>query len=410
MDPAFKGRTIVLGISGGIASYKACELVRELVKAGAGVRVIMTKSAQEFVRPMTLQTLSLNPVSTELFDLTQESQIGHMELARVADVLVIAPATANVMAKMAHGICDDLLTTVALAATAPIVLAPAMNVHMWRHAATQANVKTLAERGATIVGPEAGDLACGDVGEGRLAEIPAILEGIGKALTRQTLSGVRILVTAGPTREPVDPVRYLSNRSSGKMGYAIARAAQRRGAEVVLVSGPTSIPLPAGVRVIRVETAKEMHEACLKEFARADVVVKAAAVADFAVKDAGKKKIKRREQAPSIELVSNPDILADMGRKKDRQILVGFAAETHDVAKYAKAKLKEKNADLFVANDVSRSDAGFEVDTNEVELYFADGRVERSGLLPKDEVAGKILDAIEKLLPAIHQKANQMPA
>lgn len=410
MDPRLENRTIVLGVSGGIACYKACELVRRLTQAGAQVRVAMTASAQQFVQPMTLQTLSMHPVATELFDLTQESEIGHINLARAADVLVIAPATANVMAKLAHGIADDLLTTVALASTAPLVLAPAMNVQMWRHAATQVNLKTLAERGAHIVEPGAGDLACGEVGEGRLADTEQIIEAIAGALSRPSLKGVRFLITAGPTREAIDPVRYISNRSSGKMGYAIARAARRRGAEVTLVSGPVNLDPPVGVKMLKVETARQMHDAVMGALDGADVVIKSAAVADFAVEGASNKKLKRRETKPSIALTANPDILAAVGAKKGQRVLVGFAAETHDLKKYAREKLREKNADLFVANDVSRGDAGFDVDTNQVELFFADGREESTGLLSKDAVAERVLDAVESLLPEIHRRSNEMPA
>ena len=410
MDPRLENRTIVLGVSGGIACYKACELVRRLTQAGAQVRVAMTSSAQQFVQPMTLQTLSMNPVATDLFDLTQESEIGHINLARAADALVIAPATANIMAKLAHGIADDVLTTVALACTAPLIVAPAMNVHMWRHVATQTNLKTLRERGAHIVEPGAGDLACGEVGEGRLADTEQIIEAIAASLTPHSLQGVRFLITAGPTREPVDPVRYLTNRSSGKMGYAIARAAQRRGAQVTLVSGPVSLVAPAGMRVIKVETAQQMHDAVMGELGNSDVIIKSAAVADFAVADVSEKKLKRRETQPSIELTPNPDILAAVGKKKGQRVLVGFAAETHDLKKYAREKLREKNADLFVANDVARADAGFDVDTNQVELFFADGREESTGLLSKDQVAERVLDAVESLLPEIHRRSNEMPA
>ncbi|MCB0221287.1 MAG: bifunctional phosphopantothenoylcysteine decarboxylase/phosphopantothenate--cysteine ligase CoaBC [Chrysiogenetes bacterium] len=410
MDPRLENRTIVLGISGGIACYKACELVRRLTQAGAQVRVAMTASARQFVQPMTLQTLSMNPVATELFDLTQESEIGHINLARAADALVIAPATANIMAKLAHGIADDVLTTVALACTAPLVIAPAMNVQMWRHVATQTNLKTLRERGAHIVDPGAGDLACGEVGEGRLAETEQIIEAIAASLTPRSLQGVRFLITAGPTREPVDPVRYLTNRSSGKMGYALARAAQRRGAQVTLVSGPVSLAPPAGMKLIKVETAREMHDAVMGELDNSDVIIKSAAVADFAVAGASEKKLKRRETQPTIELTPNPDILAAVGKKKGQRVLVGFAAETHDLKKYAREKLREKNADLFVANDVARADAGFDVDTNQVELFFADGREESTGLLSKDQVAERVLDAVESLLPEIHRRSNEMPA
>ncbi len=406
MDSAFEKKTVLLGVSGGIACYKACDLIRRLTQAGAQVRCVMTKAAREFIEPLTLQTLSRNPVGTDLFDLTQESQIGHIELARAADAIVIAPATANTIAKLAHGLCDDLLSTICVASTAPLVVAPAMNVHMWRHPATQANARLLQERGVLLVAPSAGDLACGEVGEGRLAEISRVFESIGRVLTRPSLQGLRVLVTAGPTREAIDPARFLTNRSSGKMGYAIAAQAIRRGAQVTLISGPVSLAPPAGARLLRVESAREMYEAVMKELPGADVVIKSAAVSDFAAAAPSGRKLKRREGSSTIDLVPNPDILAEVGRRKEGRLVVGFAAETHDLDRYARGKLEEKNLDLLVANDVSRKDAGFDVDTNQVHLYFRDGRRETTALLSKDEAAGRVLDAVASLLPAIHREAH----
>jgi phosphopantothenoylcysteine decarboxylase / phosphopantothenate---cysteine ligase len=387
-----EGRRVLVGLAGGIACYKACDLVRQLRQAGATVDVVMTPGAREFVTPLTLQTLAGSPVATDTFDLTQESTIGHIRLADGADVVVVAPATANVIAKMAHGIADDLLTTVLLATRAPLVVAPAMNVHMWEHAATQANVRTLAERGARIVGPASGSLACGYEGAGRLAEAGDLLEAVAGALAPQDLAGERVLVSAGPTRETVDPVRYLTNHSSGKMGYAIARVARRRGAEVTLVSGPTALPPPPGVRVVAVESADDMRRALEAEFAGATVLVMAAAVADYRPAAPLGRKLKKAAADLRLELTRNPDIVSDLARSRNGRTVVGFAAETHDVAREARRKLREKGLDLVVANDVTAEGAGFGGDTNVVRLIDANGFDRALPVLPKDDVADRILD------------------
>ncbi len=402
-DPALSGRKVLLAVGGGIAAYKAVEILRALQKGGASVQVLMTKSAQQFVAPLTFQTLSGQPVATDLFSLTEESLIGHIRLARDSDVILVAPATANRLAKAAHGIADDLLATVLVATTRPVVMAPAMNVEMWNHPATQANKNILMDRGVVIVEPGAGDLACGEVGQGRLAEIEDIVEAVAAALTPKDLEGKRVLVTAGPTREPVDPVRYLSNRSSGKMGYAMAQAAARRGATVTLVSGPTALAVPAGIaKTVQVKTAADMFDAVKAALPAADVVVKTAAVADYRPKAPSDKKLKRREKSESsIELEPTVDILRTLGKNKGGRYLVGFAAETHDLKKYAQGKLAEKNLDLIVANDVSRSDAGFETDTNAVTLFFRDGKPVELPLGSKLSVATSVWNWITEDLKGL---------
>lgn len=390
------GRTIVYGVSGGIAAYKAAEVVRQLVRGGALVRVVMTRAACEFITPMTLQTLSGNPVSTNLFDLTQESQIGHIQLADAADLVLVAPATANIIAKMAQGMADDLLSTVLLATRAPVLVAPAMNVHMLEHAAVQENLTTLVRRGVRVVPPAVGSLACGYEGAGRLPDPEVIAIEAARALSAADLAGERVLVTAGPNREPLDPVRFLSNRSTGRMGYALASAAWRRGADVVLVSGPTALPDPHGVRTERVVTAAEMHGAVSREVGGASIVLMAAAVADYRPKSYSRQKLKKGTGRRSVELERTVDILASLPRSRGRRIVVGFAAETEDVVGNAQRKLAEKGLDLIVANDVSRSDAGFAVDTNAVTLIDASGS-EDIPLAGKDEVADLILDRVVRM-------------
>jgi phosphopantothenoylcysteine decarboxylase/phosphopantothenate--cysteine ligase len=392
MTTKLEGRTVVLGLSGGIACYKACEVVRLLATEGARVRVIMTAGAQRFVAPLTLQTLSGHPVATDTFDLTQESEIGHIRLADSADVVVIAPATANVLAKLAHGIADDLLTTVLLATRAPLVLAPAMNVHMWEHVAVQENVARLVARGARVVGPESGALACGYEGSGRLATPEAVVEEIRCALTPPDLAGERVLVSAGPTQEVVDPVRYLSNRSSGKMGYAVARAARRRGAEVTLVTGPTALPPPAGVSTVPVTSAREMARAVEEAFERATVVIMAAAVADYRPRAPKGRKMKKNGAALALPLEPTADILAGLGARKGRRLLVGFAAETHNLQAEARRKLRDKRLDLIVANDVTTAGAGFGSERNAVRLLDANGLDEAVPLSDKNDVAERIID------------------
>jgi phosphopantothenoylcysteine decarboxylase / phosphopantothenate---cysteine ligase len=387
---------ILLGVSGGIAAYKACELVRLFVQRGHEVRVVATPHALAFVSPLTLQTLSGAPVRSELLEATAESEISHIELADWAQVFLVAPATANVLAKLAHGVADDLLTTIALACTAPLVVAPAMNVNMYRHPATQANLDTLAKRGARIVGPGKGDLACGWVGEGRLVENEAIAAVTEAALAEPALRGEVVLVSAGPTAEPIDPVRVVTNRSSGKMGFALAEAAARRGAEVILVAGPVALATPHGVTRIDVETALEMRDAVLGACERATIVILAAAVADYAPAAVAERKLKReKSDSLVLELVRNPDILAEVVRRRGGRTVVGFAAETDHVLENARGKLARKGCDLIVANDVSRSDIGFDADRNEVVILGPspeDLREIPAG--PKSEIAERILERV----------------
>ncbi len=392
------GKTIVLGVTGGIAAYKAVELLRLLTKAGADVHVIMTKGAMEFVSPLTFQTLSMNPVSTSLFNLISEREIGHITLADRADLIIIAPATANIVGKLANGIADDMLTTTAMATKAPVLIAPAMNVNMYLSAAYRENEARLRGRGVLFVEPAKGLLACGWEGEGKLQEPPVIFEEVLTALAPKDLAGENVLVTAGPTREEIDPVRFISNHSSGKMGYAIARAARRRGAAVTLVSGPASLDEPYGVAMVRVESALEMRDAVLAQVPRSTVVIKAAAVADYRPAARAGAKIKKTKGDLTLELVKNPDILAELGKAKDGRLLVGFAAETDDLLKNADKKLTEKNLDMVVANDVGQKGAGFNVDTNIVKLLFRGGRVEELPLMGKDELADVILDRIVQMM------------
>ena len=389
-----KGRKIILGVTGGIAAYKAAELVRELVKAGAEVHVVMTRNAQAFITPLTLQTLSGNPVTTELFNLIAESEIGHIALADKAGVLVIAPATANIIGKIAAGIADDMLTTLVMATRAPVLLAPAMNVHMWENTICQENIQRLRSRGYHFIDPEAGELACGYEGNGRLAEISAIVEEIRLLLCPKDFSGEKILVTAGPTEEAIDPVRFLSNHSSGKMGFALARAARRRGAKVTLISGPTALPVPLQMQYIAVRSALQMQEAVLTHLESASILIMAAAVSDYRPKQKKPEKIKKSQLETVVELQLNPDILAEAGKRKNSRILVGFAAETENLLQGARQKLEKKNLDLIVANDVTQPGAGFEVDTNIVKLLDRSGKVEELPLMTKEDLADCILDRI----------------
>lgn len=394
------GARVVLGVSGGIACYKAALLLRLLVKAGAEVQVIMTARAAEFVGPLTFQALSGRPVFTDLFSLTQESQIGHIEAADGADLVVIAPATANTLARLSAGVADDPLSAVVLATHAPVLLAPSMNVNMWQHPATQANLQRLIDRGCRTVGPGSGFLACQWNGPGRLAEPEDILEAAVRVLGPGDLAGQRVVVSAGPTREAIDPVRFLSNRSSGRMGYALARAAARRGAEVVLVTGPVALEPPAGVEVVHVATAAEMASAVTSAATDADAVIMAAAVADYRPAAVAEHKLKKSADAMSLALERTTDILATLGasRKGRRPMLVGFAAETRDVAANAAGKLTAKGCDLVVANDVSQPDAGFEVDTNRVTLVDANGS-EDLALASKLAIAHAILDRLVERRP-----------
>jgi phosphopantothenoylcysteine decarboxylase/phosphopantothenate--cysteine ligase len=394
-------RRILLVVSGGIAAYKAPELVRALVKNGHHVRCVVTEAAKQFVAPLALQAVSGAPVRSALFDLGEESQIGHIELADWAELVIVAPATADLLAKMAHGLADDLATTLLLATRAPLLVAPAMNVNMWSHAATQSNLVTLRARGVRFVGPEAGELACGWEGLGRMSEPAAIAAQVELLLAPKSLVGVRTVVTAGGTREPLDPVRALTNRSSGKMGFALAAEAALRGAESVLIAGPSAQPTPPGVTRIDVESALDMRAAVLREQASAAIVVMAAAVADFRPARAAGRKIKKEDLGEdaglTLELIANPDILEEISRERGARIVVGFAAESHDVLAAARRKLARKGCDLLVANDISRGDAGFDSDSNAVLLLTPDGEVEELPLLPKSEVAARVFDRIEKL-------------
>jgi phosphopantothenoylcysteine decarboxylase/phosphopantothenate--cysteine ligase len=383
---------LVLGVTGGIACYKAVELVRLLVKDGFVVQVIMTRGAMEFVTPLTFQTLSGMPVATETFNLTQESEIGHINLADSADLFVIAPATANVIGKIAAGIADDLLTTVLMATKAPVLIAPAMNIHMYENPILQENVRKLRRLGYHFIEPAEGYLACGYEGKGRLPEPEKILEEIRRLLKKKDLVGEKLLITAGPNREPLDPVRYLSNRSSGKMGYALARAAIRRGAEVALISGPTELEPPAGARLTSVTTAAEMRHAVLEEFSGCTAVIMAAAVSDYRPVDFARKKIKRGKGPIELRLEPNPDILKEISARKNGKMLVGFAAETGKLVANAAKKLKDKNLDMIVANNVSEAGAGFDVDTNVATILDRAGTVRSLPLMSKDELAEQILD------------------
>jgi len=395
----FEGKQIVLGVCGGIAAYKAPELVRLYVKDGAQVHVVMTRSAQEFITPLTFQTLTGNPVHTDLFNLYQEKEIGHIALAERAELVVVAPATANLLGKMAAGIADDLLTTTLLATKAPVLLAPAMNVNMWDHPVTRRNLAQVREDGCRVLEPETGFLACGWEGKGKLPEPATIFQASIGMLVPQDLAGQAVLVTAGPTREAIDPVRFLTNHSSGKMGYAVARAAAQRGAKVRLVSGPTCLDPPSGVEVIPVDSAEEMRRTCLDAWEQTDILIKAAAVADYRpVRVAGDKLKKEREENLNLVLERTVDILGELGSKKGHRILVGFAAETRDLVENARKKLGKKNLDMIVANDVTREGAGFGGDTNIVRLLFADGREEDLPCLDKDVLAHRLLDRIAALI------------
>jgi phosphopantothenoylcysteine decarboxylase/phosphopantothenate--cysteine ligase len=389
-----ENKKIILGVCGGIAAYKAVELLRLLTKAGAEVHVIMTRAAQEFVTPLTFQTLSGNPVHTELFNLIAEREIGHISLADRADLFIITPATANIVGKIATGIADDMLTTTVMATKAPVIFAPAMNVNMYTNPIYRENEEKLRRSGYQFVAPVTGSLACGWEGEGKLAPPEVIFEATVAALCPKDLAGLAIMVTAGPTREEIDPVRYISNHSSGKMGYALAREAARRGARVILISGPTSLASPTGVELVRVGSACEMQSAVMARVDECHAVIKAAAVADYRPIERKSIKIKKKDEVASIELIKNPDILALLGALKRRPFLVGFAAETGTVCEYAAKKLSEKNLDMIVANDVSQPDAGFNVDTNRALLLFKDGRSVAYGLMTKDELADKILDHV----------------
>jgi phosphopantothenoylcysteine decarboxylase/phosphopantothenate--cysteine ligase len=396
----FRKRTVVLCVGGGIAAYKACEIARVVVRGGGTVRVAMTPAATRFVGPLTFQALSGAPVLTDLLDPAAESTYGHLAMARMADLMIVAPATADLLARLRAGMADDAVTTSVLAATCPVLLAPAMNTRMWRNAATQENVAALRGRGYHLVGPAAGELADGDVGEGRMAEPADVGAAAARLLGRLDLAGRRVLVTAGPTREPIDPVRFISNPSTGKMGYAIARTAASRGAEVVLVSGPTALPDPDGVRVVRVVTAEEMSAAVGTALDGLDLFVGAAAVSDYRPREISPQKRKKGPADETLVLSRTPDILAGLGQRFAGQVgapvLVGFAAETEEVIARAREKLKRKGCDLVVANKVGAPGAGFGSDTNRVALVSATELAEIEG--PKEKVAEAILDWILPVL------------
>lgn len=397
MARRLEGKTILVGVTGGIAAYKTAELVRSLTRAGANVRVMMSAGGQQFITPLTLQTLSGNPVSTDTFDLTQESEIGHIRLADTADAVVIAPATANVIGKIAGGLGDDLITTVLLATRAPVLLAPAMNVHMYENPIVQANISRLRAHGFRIIEPEEGFLACGYEGKGRLAN-PAIIHAeVERAVTPQDLAGERVLVTAGPNREAIDPVRFISNRSTGKMGFAVAAAAWRRGADSTLIAGPTDLTTPHGVCRRDVTTAEEMRQAVIGQFEQASILLMAAAVADYRPMKTADQKLKKTAGPMTLELTRTVDVLAEIAPLKRKQIVVGFAAETENILTNAERKLTEKNLDLIIANDVASTDTGFAVDTNAVTIIGRDGQRHNVPLMQKDEVADRILDAVVAL-------------
>jgi len=394
-----KNKKIIVGVSGGIAAYKAAELVRLLVKAEVDTRVAMTLNATKFVTPLTFEALSGNKVIWDMFG-RQGGAIDHITWSQEADLIIIAPATANFIAKMAHGIGDDFLSTMIIATTAKTLVCPSMNSRMLLNPAVKDNLELLKERGIMVMEPGEGQLACQTEGPGRLPEPEEIVEQALVLLSKQDFSGLNVLVTAGATVEPIDSVRYITNRSTGKMGYALARAARRRDASVTIVSGPTTLTPPYGVKFCGIKTAEEMREAVFENRADCDVIIKAAAVSDYRPRRSFQHKIKKGEDDISLELIKTPDILAQLGKAKKKApcILVGFAAETENLLENAREKLKEKNLDMIVANDVSRDDAGFGTDTNAVKIIYADGRVEDSPLMKKDEVADLVLDRVKELL------------
>ncbi len=396
-------RTIVLGVTGAIAAYKACELTRLFIRGGYTVHVIMTEHARAFVSPLTFSTLSGNPVAGEMFDGQAPETIKHIDLADEADLIVVAPATANIIAKVSAGIADDLLSTVILATKAPVLFAPSMNVNMYENPITQGNINRLSELGFQFVEPGVGWLACGWEGKGRLAEPDRIFERAVTLLTEQDLSGMKVLVTAGPTREAIDPVRFISNRSTGKMGYAVASRAVCRGAQVVLISGPSHIEAPAGVELVDVISAGDMARAVTDRFGWADVVIKAAAVSDFTPANPCDQKMKKDDCGDTIKLSRTEDILLGLGKIKGNSILVGFAAETEEVPANARKKLIEKNLDIIVANDVSGKDSGFAVDTNIVRIIQREGPEMELPLMKKEEVADEILNRVRKLWKKTHR-------
>lgn len=410
---------VILGIGGGIAAYKAAELVRALAARDFEVQAVMTRAAEEFVRPLTFAALTGRKVITGLFsdvgaDATLSSAVEHIAVAQDNQMLIVAPATADLLAKFAHGIADDFLTTTHLAFRGPVILAPAMNTHMWNHPATQANLTSLRERGYHVLDPDSGSLACGMVGPGRLPDPEAIADYANRLRERDTvphdLNGDTVLVTAGPTVEPIDPVRFISNRSSGKMGYALAEAAAQRGARVILVSGPVHLPPPVGVQVVPVQTAAEMRDAVLYHAQVASVVIKSAAVSDYFVSDPPSQKLKKTATRLSLALDPTPDILAELGNRKRSYLLIGFAAETQNVLEEARRKLAAKNCDMVVANLVGREGSGFEADTNEVDIIMSRGQVVHAGPASKLEIAHRVLDQLPTLRLSAHASAEEVLA
>lgn len=403
----FVGKRILLGVSGSIAAYKAVELLRALMREGAEVSVVMTDAATRFVTPLTFEVLSRRPVATDLFAAHQEML--HLTLPEQADVFVVAPATANTLARLALGMGDDLLSAMALTASCPLIVAPAMDGGMWNHPTVQEHVAQLRARGVTVLDPEEGPLASGRIGQGRLTDEQTILAAVeARLLPKQDLAGQRVLVSAGPTQEPIDPVRFIANRSSGKMGYAIAEAARERGAEVLLVSGPTSLPVPAGVRCLRIETAEEMAKALTTNLRWSTIVVMAAAVADFRVKTPAGRKIKKQDGAwKTLPLEPTEDILQTLSRQRSRQILVGFAAETEALLPHARKKLQDKDLDLIVANDITAEGAGFGSDRNAATMLGRDGMEISLPLMPKRQMADRILDALSPLIARATQRSSR---
>ena len=394
-----KGKKVVLGLTGGIAAYKAAEFVRLLAKGEVDVHVVMTQNAQKFIAPLTFQTLSGNPVVTDPFALLEEAQIGHIALADLAELVVILPATANVIGKIANGMADDFLSTMVMATKAPVLFVPSMNVNMWENKALQKNIQILLDRGYHLLEPGEGELACHWYGKGRLPELNEVVEKMEDLLSPKDLEGEQILITGGPTQEPIDPVRFITNRSSGKMGYALAKMARRRGADVILVSGPTPLSLPRrDIKQVLVRTAEEMRQAVFTNLEGSSVVIKAAAVSDFRPKVVSQKKIKKGNFNSTLALERTKDILEELGKKKGDRILIGFAAETENLMANAKKKLQEKNLDFIVVNDVTRPGSGFAGDTNQVKVLYSSGKAKDLPLMTKEEVSQFILDDVAKLL------------
>jgi len=396
MKTVIEKKNIILGVSGGIAAYKSVELLRLLVKQGANVRVIMTENAQWFVGPLTFEALSAQPVCTDLFEKNDDASIRHIQWAEAADAVVIAPATANIIGKLSSGIADDALSTFLLAVICPVIVCPSMNTHMFESRAVQRNLETLRADGHFIVAPESGTLACGTTGPGRLPEPEDIVDRIAYYLSTKDLKDKKILVTSGPTREPVDPVRFISNPSSGKMGFAVARAAEYRGGAVTLITGPTHLPDPNNVKVFRIQTAREMARAVFENVEHSDIIIKTAAVSDYRPKDPGTQKIKKEKGERVLYLERTQDILKEIGRRKKDQILVGFAAETENLEQHAETKRVEKNLDIIVGNIVGEPSSGFGADTNKVTLFYKDGTQEPLPVMGKDAVAHILLDRILK--------------